>query len=94
VEVEGAAVELDDQSLVSPQHVDLVAGDSLVDLGSGQVVSVDEANEQVLERGAGRAGRVLFVTHEVADARLVHCSGEGVAGQDACRVSEGAGRGW
>jgi hypothetical protein len=93
VGAEGAAVDLDDQTLRPPEHVDLEAGDSLVDLGSGQVVFVDEAEEQILEVGAGRARRVVFVAHEVVDARFVHRSGEGGAGQDACQVLEGAGGG-
>ena len=93
VAVEGAAVELDDQALVSVQHVDLLAGDLLVDLGSWEVVAVDEAEELVFEVGAGRARVVVLVADEVADARFVHGSGEGVAGQDAGQVVEGAGRG-
>jgi hypothetical protein len=90
VAVEGAAVELDDEALVSPEHVDLVAGDVLVDLRSWEAVALDEAEEPVLEAGAGWAGCVAFVTREVADARFVDCAGEGVAGQDACQVLAGA----
>jgi hypothetical protein len=53
VAVVGVAVELDDEPLVAPHGVDLVAGDALVDLGAGEAVAVDEAEELVFEDGAG-----------------------------------------
>lgn len=43
------AVELDDQALAPPQHVHLVAGHPLVDLGERQALAANEAEELVLE---------------------------------------------
>jgi hypothetical protein len=53
-----ATVELGDQQLRTPEHVDLVAGDDLVDLGPGETVAVDEAQVGVFEDGAGKGGWV------------------------------------
>jgi hypothetical protein len=55
--VVGAAVELGDQALRSPEHVDLVAVDVLVDLGTREAVAVDEREERVLEDRARRGLR-------------------------------------
>ena len=47
--VEVVAVELCDEVLGAPDEVDYVAGDPLVDLGGGQAVAFDEAQEVVFE---------------------------------------------
>ena len=56
-----AAVEFDDESLVSVDGVDFVAGDLLVSLGEREVVVLQKAGEGVFEVGAGGAplGREL-----------------------------------
>ena len=53
--VELPAVELDDEVLFFVDGVDLVARDDLVELGEWQVVALEEADEAVLEGGAGGA---------------------------------------
>ena len=50
-----AAVEFDDEVLGSVDGVDFVAGDLLVELGEGEVVACEEAEEAVFEVGAGGA---------------------------------------
>src|SRR5215210_4376719 len=87
VAVDAVAVELDDEPLLAPDGVDLIAGDALVDLRTWEAVAVDEAEELVLEDGA-RGGDV--VPDEVAKARLVHGSGERAGGEDALEVVERA----
>jgi hypothetical protein len=59
--VELAAVEFDDESLLSVDGVDFVAGDLLVALGEREAVMIEEAGEVVFEVGAGGApfGREL-----------------------------------
>ena len=59
--VELAAVEFDDESLLAVDGVDFVAGDGLVELGECEAVAFEEADEAVLEVGAGGAplGREL-----------------------------------
>ena len=59
--VELAAVEFDDEVVVSVDGVDFVAGDRLVELGEREVVALEEADEVVFEVGAGGAplGREL-----------------------------------
>ncbi len=59
--VELAAVELDDEVVGSVDRVDFVAGYRLVELRQGQTVAFEEADEAVLEVGAGGAlfGREL-----------------------------------
>ena len=59
--VELAAVEFDDEPLFSVDGVDFVAGYELVELREWQVVALEEADEAVLEVGAGGAplGREL-----------------------------------
>jgi hypothetical protein len=47
--VELAAVEFDDEVLVSVDGVDLVAGDGLVALGERQAVAFEEAGEVIFE---------------------------------------------
>ena len=61
--VELAAVEFDDEVVVSVDGVDFVAGDLLVSLGEWEVVAFEEAGEVVFEVGAGGAllGRELDV---------------------------------
>jgi hypothetical protein len=54
-----AAVELSNEALFAPEHVYLVAGDTLVDLRGREGVGGDECEERILEDGAGRSGRVL-----------------------------------
>jgi hypothetical protein len=59
VSVKGASVELGDQPLRAPQHVDLVARDERIHLRARQCVSVAEREERVLEHRPGRgAGAV------------------------------------
>ena len=53
--MELAAVEFDDEPLVSVDGVDFVAGYDLVELREWQVVALEEADEAVLEVGAGGA---------------------------------------
>ena len=48
--VELAAVEFDDEVLVSVDGVDFVAGDVVVELGEGEVEALEEADEVVFER--------------------------------------------
>ena len=59
--VELAAVEFDDELVGPVDGVDFVAGDGLVELGKRQVVALEEADEAVLQGGAGGApfGREL-----------------------------------
>ena len=59
--VELAAVEFDDEFLVSVDGVDFVAGDLLVALGEREVVALEEAGEGVFEvrAGGGVFGREL-----------------------------------
>jgi len=47
--VVGPAVELDDELVLWPESVDLVAGDVLVDQRAWEPVPVDEGEERVLE---------------------------------------------
>jgi len=58
--VSGRAVGLDDQALLAPDEVTLVALDVHVHLGAGEVVPVAEGQEDLLElaAGAGASGRV------------------------------------
>ena len=53
--VELAAVEFDDEVVFSVDGVDFVAGYLLVELGERQAVAFEEADEAVLEVGAGGA---------------------------------------
>ena len=59
--VELAAVEFDDEALLSVDGVDFVAGDLLISLGEREAVVFQEAGEVVFEVGAGGAplGREL-----------------------------------
>ena len=53
--VELAAVEFDDEVVGSVDGVDFVAGYLLVELGEGEAVAFEEADEAVFEGGAGGA---------------------------------------
>ncbi len=53
--VVGPAVELDDELVLWPENVDLVAGDVLVDPRAREPVPVDEGEERVLECRARRS---------------------------------------
>src|SRR4029079_5539461 len=95
------AVELGDQPLWAPEHVDLVAGDGGVDLGAWEVVVVEEREESVLEHRARRAcglalseaRREVVDVQDLAEPRIVYGAGEGVWGQHAREVGERAGGG-
>jgi hypothetical protein len=47
--VELAAVEFDDESVLAVDGVDFVAGDGLVEVGEGEFVAFEEADEVVFE---------------------------------------------
>ena len=53
--MELAAVEFDDELVLSVDGVDFVAGDVLVELGEREAVALEEADEAVFEVGAGGA---------------------------------------
>jgi hypothetical protein len=53
------AVELGDQPLRAPEHVDLIAGDGGVDLGQRESIPADESQERVLEERARRPRRLI-----------------------------------
>ena len=53
--MELAAVEFDDEFLLAVDGVDFVAGDALVELREWEAVALEEADEAVLEVGAGGA---------------------------------------
>ena len=57
--VELAAVEFDDEPLLSVDGVDFVAGYELVEVGEWQAVAFEEAGEVVFEVGAGGCGAPL-----------------------------------
>jgi hypothetical protein len=83
-----AAVELGDQALLGPQGVDGVGADRLVDLGSFDVVGVEEGEERDLELGLGAgAGEVVAVQDRpqcrCPSALGVACE-QGVEGERAC----------
>ena len=74
--VEVVAVELDDEVLFAPDEVDQVAGDPLAGLRGGETVTLDEAQEIVLQGRAGGAGGV-------GARREPRCAAAGGAGEES-----------
>jgi hypothetical protein len=54
--VEPKSVDLDDEPLVAPHEVDLVAADADVDLGRRELRSPDQGEEALLGLRAGQCG--------------------------------------
>jgi hypothetical protein len=86
-----AAVELGDQALLGPQGVDGVRADRLVDLGSFDVVGVEEGEERDLELGLGAGAAEVVAVQDRPQCRCPSALGvaceQGVDGEGACEAA-------